>query len=1122
MSCSSAVALAQDEYPVEISRVDLTTADESATVVLRTESAVEWSVEPSGRELVLLVPRTVPGPDALDRSSRAGMVSLVEVGFAVPDGVPTTRVTVHGRRAFEHQVERTRQGLVLRVRAAGASTPEATQAAKAIASNQSPARPLEAQREADELGKTRRENRQLRQRVAELHNDRLRLRESLDSAEAELAKHPPPSPEASGGAVIEAANRRLLGEKRALEAQLAQSRGEFDQLKARLSQLENEIAAARASDASGDLSERLKAAEDRERELSEQLRTTRATAGALRSWLTRAPAILGATDFVVAPGGDCLPLRSEPDSASAVLDCLAVGSRLAALNFRPDWLRVRTQAGKEGWVAASRVVRPGPDTAAETSEQAEQLGRQLAERLDRERVARESAEADLAAARDRMRELELGMSQLREVEETSDTRAVALERVRRERDEAQSAAESDQQKLRALLAEVSVAQLSVSPDADPCLTLRAGPGTQHQRRDCLVPGTGLTVLDATEDWLSVRVGSEGPTGWLASAFVQSGGQAESSQKSVALERRISDLAVRLQQARAQAESNSLEAAERSALQDRLDASERRAQDLSGTLDRLSSDSQESNRRAAALEAQIERERSEALETLEVTRLWVKDGVDPCLSLRERPDSGSRSLECLGPGTAAEPRAIAGRWFRLRLDDGREGWSSSDYLESSTRRELRAASARLAERDAELVVAAEAHDSELEKARDSAAAALAEADAERFLLAAQLAEERRGASALQSQIAELERRVSELADAAARQAGLANELADAKAGAIQVRERVAELEALRVTERKAVEINKRLLDGQLEAAGKEISRLAALAATAGSVPSLEARIRDSETARAAAETRGEELADRVAALEEDLALANRSLEENRSGTEDLEARASEGGTARAALDGERERSVALQESLATARRELEQAQASLSDSLAGHRGLEDRIAELESELARLGSADRDLASARAENQRLAARVAALEARRPAPASRAAPSEPLAPLPPADTGTVAGPQNPVPADLEAVARAWARAWSDQRVDDYLSFYASSFVPPGGMSRAEWSQLRRERLTQPEFIEVSVGNLSTRIDGPSRAMVSFDQEYRSNAFQDRVVKRLELVLEGDLWKILEEIAE
>jgi hypothetical protein len=110
----------------------------------------------------------------------------------------------------------------------------------------------------------------------------------------------------------------------------------------------------------------------------------------------------------------------------------------------------------------------------------------------------------------------------------------------------------------------------------------------------------------------------------------------------------------------------------------------------------------------------------------------------------------------------------------------------------------------------------------------------------------------------------------------------------------------------------------------------------------------------------------------------------------------------------------------------------------------------------------------------------------------------------------------------ADLEAFVRAWAQAWSDQRVEDYLSFYSAAFAPPSGESREEWANTRQDRLSRPEFIEVEVSNFRVEASGPERATVTFDQRYRSNTFEDRVVKTFELVRESGLWKIGQEEAK
>ena len=116
---------------------------------------------------------------------------------------------------------------------------------------------------------------------------------------------------------------------------------------------------------------------------------------------------------------------------------------------------------------------------------------------------------------------------------------------------------------------------------------------------------------------------------------------------------------------------------------------------------------------------------------------------------------------------------------------------------------------------------------------------------------------------------------------------------------------------------------------------------------------------------------------------------------------------------------------------------------------------------------------------------------------------------------------------PAELAALVEAWARAWSEQRVEDYLYFYSQGFVSLGGMSREEWQELRRVRVAAPEYVKVSVAFLDFESSesaggsagGSDRALVRFNQSYESDAFGDVVTKTLELVREGGVWKIVKE---
>ena len=129
--------------------------------------------------------------------------------------------------------------------------------------------------------------------------------------------------------------------------------------------------------------------------------------------------------------------------------------------------------------------------------------------------------------------------------------------------------------------------------------------------------------------------------------------------------------------------------------------------------------------------------------------------------------------------------------------------------------------------------------------------------------------------------------------------------------------------------------------------------------------------------------------------------------------------------------------------------------------------------------------------------------------PLPAEAPQPAVPLEPLLPAPdaTGTV-----------EAMVRDWALAWSEQRVDDYLSFYGREFQPSGGASLSQWFETRRRRVSAPSFIRVTLDSMKSSV-GPKRAWVEFVQSYESSSYRDVVVKLLDLSREGEDWKIMAE---
>ncbi len=104
----------------------------------------------------------------------------------------------------------------------------------------------------------------------------------------------------------------------------------------------------------------------------------------------------------------------------------------------------------------------------------------------------------------------------------------------------------------------------------------------------------------------------------------------------------------------------------------------------------------------------------------------------------------------------------------------------------------------------------------------------------------------------------------------------------------------------------------------------------------------------------------------------------------------------------------------------------------------------------------------------------------------------------------------------ADVQARVRSWAQAWSAKDYAAYTAFYAPTFTPDGGLSRDDWNQLRRQRIMPREAISVTVDKLNVQMHGEDRATAKFEQTYRSNIFNDRVLKTLEMIRKDGKWLI------
>ena len=113
-------------------------------------------------------------------------------------------------------------------------------------------------------------------------------------------------------------------------------------------------------------------------------------------------------------------------------------------------------------------------------------------------------------------------------------------------------------------------------------------------------------------------------------------------------------------------------------------------------------------------------------------------------------------------------------------------------------------------------------------------------------------------------------------------------------------------------------------------------------------------------------------------------------------------------------------------------------------------------------------------------------------------------------------------PAPGSAEVIdtVHAWAKAWSAKDVDAYLAFYGKDFKTPGGEARAAWESTRRQRISAPKTISVTVESPKVSVGADGQASVTFRQGYRSDVLKStNTTKTLVLARSGGRWLIQQE---
>jgi tetratricopeptide (TPR) repeat protein len=112
-----------------------------------------------------------------------------------------------------------------------------------------------------------------------------------------------------------------------------------------------------------------------------------------------------------------------------------------------------------------------------------------------------------------------------------------------------------------------------------------------------------------------------------------------------------------------------------------------------------------------------------------------------------------------------------------------------------------------------------------------------------------------------------------------------------------------------------------------------------------------------------------------------------------------------------------------------------------------------------------------------------------------------------------------KKPADAELIEAVNAWAKAWSSKNVDAYLAAYARDFRPPKGESREDWAKGRRQRISAPKNIAVSIDSPKVAIAADGSATITFRQGYRSDIVKSTSTKTLVMVKSDGRWLIQQE---
>ena len=96
-------------------------------------------------------------------------------------------------------------------------------------------------------------------------------------------------------------------------------------------------------------------------------------------------------------------------------------------------------------------------------------------------------------------------------------------------------------------------------------------------------------------------------------------------------------------------------------------------------------------------------------------------------------------------------------------------------------------------------------------------------------------------------------------------------------------------------------------------------------------------------------------------------------------------------------------------------------------------------------------------------------------------------------------------------------WLKAWVNQDINAYLSFYSNQFKSSKG-NHSRWKTLRRHALKANTNLSIQVSNIQVSHD-EEMIELNFIQTFQSDNHSDVGIKELVWERNGNDWKILKE---